>query len=106
VPGKRKKEKAQLYVCVRGKKCRKRGADEVLETLKDEIKDAGLKKHVKVRKTDCLGLCSKGPVVYSESESICYGYVTAADCAEIVQSLTEEEKHLERLIIWPKKKKR
>jgi (2Fe-2S) ferredoxin len=101
-----KKDKAQLFVCVRGKKCRKRGAEEVREALKREVQDAGLKKHIEVLKTDCLGLCSKGPVVYSESEHVCYGYVTPSDCAEIVESLTEEDKHLERLLIWPKKKKK
>jgi (2Fe-2S) ferredoxin len=100
-----KKDKSKLFVCVRGKKCRKRGSEEVRDALKQEIKDAGLKKKVRVEKTDCLGLCSKGPVVYSESEHVCYGYVTPNDCADIVESLVEQENPVERLIIWPKKKK-
>ncbi len=57
-----------------------------------------LSKNIKIIKTGCLGLCSKGPFVIIKPENICYGKVTVNDCQEII-NYTNEHKVLERLLV-------
>lgn len=41
--------------------CGNRGAQELVNAMKDAVKKAGLKGKVQVAKTGCLGFCSIGP---------------------------------------------
>jgi|AGTN01.3.fsa_nt_gi Ferredoxin len=55
------KKSTKLFVCTRGKKCPKRGGEEVFTALQDGVKAQGL--DVEVIGSKCLGLCKKGPSV-------------------------------------------
>lgn len=81
----------KVLVCTKGRKCRKRGSKGVLTALRDAVDDHDLGKSVQVKKSGCLGVCSKGPVVYVKRGKLCYVYVTEADCGEIVRSLEAAE---------------
>jgi (2Fe-2S) ferredoxin len=97
------KKKTKLLVCVKGKKCPGQGSDDVFRALKETVADLDLKKRLKVKKSDCLGMCGLGPLV--KVESACYGYVTDEDCKEIVQSHVFAKEPVERLLIRAKKRK-
>ncbi len=101
-----KKNRVKLLVCVKGKKCPKRGSSAVLQALKEEIAERQLKKKFKVKKSGCFGMCGVGPLVVVSSENVCYGYVTDADCQEIVRSHLIEEEPVTRLMLVDKKRKK
>ncbi len=81
----------KVLVCTKGRKCRKRGSKGVLTALRDAVDDHDLGDTIKVKKSDCLGICGKGPVVYVRRGKICYAYVTESDCEDIVRSLQDAE---------------
>jgi NADH-quinone oxidoreductase subunit F len=72
------------------------GSQQILERLKTEIKQAGLK--VNVIPTGCHGFCQRGPTVLMEPEDILYCQVTEEDVPEIVSSHLGENRIVDRLL--------
>lgn len=56
-----------------------------METLKEEIKKAGLEKEVSVVQTGCHGLCALGPIMIVYPDASFYSMVKVEDIPEIVQ---------------------
>jgi NADH-quinone oxidoreductase subunit F/NADP-reducing hydrogenase subunit HndC len=79
--------KQKVFVCTKGKTCRKRGAREVFCALEQEIEAQGLEEQIKLKKTECMGHCGKGPTVKIKPDKVWYGSVSPRDCAEIIRSL-------------------
>jgi (2Fe-2S) ferredoxin len=78
--------KKHVFVCVSGKTCPDQGSQAVFETLKQEIKQRGLKKSVRINKAGCLDQCGNGPMVVVYPQGTWYAHVQVSDCQEIVAS--------------------
>ena len=89
------KEK-HILVC-NGTGCTSSKSPEILENFKKLVKKNKLE-NVKVIKTGCFGLCSKGPIVVIRPDDTFYSMVTPADCEEIINSHIIEGKIVERLL--------
>ena len=63
-----------------------RGAEQVLDRLKEETHKRGLKKEVRINKSGCLDQCAQGVSIVVYPEGVWYGHVTPADVDEIVEN--------------------
>lgn len=76
--------RSHVLVCG-GTGCTSSGSQQIMETLKEEIKKAGLKKEVSVVQTGCHGLCALGPIMIVYPDASFYSMVKVEDIPEIVQ---------------------
>ena len=79
--------------------CGAKGAAEIREAFKSEIKQRSLKGIVRANKAGCLDQCSLGPTVVVYPEAVWYGHVTKDDVAEIMDSHIIGGIPVERLLI-------
>src|SRR5688572_17600642 len=87
-----------VFVCTSGKTCPLDGSEQVLENLRKEIAELGLKKEIRINKTGCLDQCGNGPMIVVYPEAVWYAHVKPEDCHEIVQSHLLGDKPVERLL--------
>ncbi len=87
-----------VFVCVSGKTCPGQGAVEVLDALRKEISERGLKKQIRINKAGCFDQCGHGPVIVVYPESVWYAHVTVQDVQEIVESHLLNGQPVERLL--------
>jgi len=80
---KRSRKKIRILVC-HGQGCAVRGAQDVLDALKNEIRAQGLDGEAEVIPTGCHGLCSIAPSVIIEPAGVLYGNVKVEDTKKIV----------------------
>ena len=85
-----------ILVC-HGTGCTSSKSPEILENFRKILKEKGIE-NVRVVKTGCFGLCSKGPIVIIRPEDTFYSMVTPDDCEEIIQKHIIEGKIVERLL--------
>ena len=76
--------RSHVLVCG-GTGCTSSGSQQIMETLKEEIKKAGLEKEVSVVQTGCHGLCALGPIMIVYPDASVYSMVKVEDIPEIVQ---------------------
>ena len=76
--------RSHVLVCG-GTGCTSSGSQQIMETLKEEIKKAGLEKEVSVVQTGCQGLCALGPIMIVYPDASFYSMVKVEDIPEIVQ---------------------
>ena len=83
-----------VFVCTHSREdgrisCANPGRDgaNICEALKNAVKEAGLKKQVRVARSGCLDLCEKGPNILLYPENEWLSGVTLADVPEIVKKL-------------------
>ena len=76
--------RSHVLVCG-GTGCTSSGSQQIMETLKEEIKKAGLEKEVSVVQTGCHGLCALGPIMIVYPDASFYSMVKVKDIPEIVQ---------------------
>jgi len=86
-----------ISICA-GAGCVASGADEVIETFKNELEKEGLSASVDTKGTGCPGFCERGPVVVIYPEEICYLQVKPEDVAEIIDQTLKQNKVVERLL--------
>ena len=91
-----KTKEKHILVC-NGTGCTSSKSPIILENFKKLIKKNNLS-DVKVIKTGCFGLCSKGPIVVIRPEDTFYSLVKPEDCEEIINSHIMENKIVERLL--------
>ena len=89
------KEK-HILVC-HGTGCTSSNSEQILENFKNLVKEKNLE-NVRVVKTGCFGLCSKGPIVIIRPEDTFYSQVTPEDCEEIINTHIIEGNIVERLL--------
>lgn len=77
--------------------CKLKGSEEILNTMKEEIKKRGLNKKIRINKAGCLDQCSKGVSIVVYPEGVWYGKVTQNDVMEIVESHLIGNKPVARL---------
>ncbi|MDM8127224.1 NADH-quinone oxidoreductase subunit NuoF [Paraclostridium benzoelyticum] len=76
--------KKELLVCG-DTGCRAANSMPIIDSLKAEIKNAGLEDTVSVSLTGCFGFCAQGPIVKVHPDNVFYVKVNADDAKEIVQ---------------------
>ena len=75
-----------IFVCTAAG-CLSSNADAVRDALRQEVLESGMQNSCQVKGVGCMGLCSAGPLVYVEPDSILYAGVTPEDVPEIVSAL-------------------
>lgn len=90
-------KKPCLTVCA-GSGCSASGASKVVEALRNALHRAGLEGSVDVKSTGCHGFCEKGPVMIVWPEGTFYNRVAARDAADIVGSVSNGRRPVERLL--------
>ncbi|MGI6458932.1 MAG: (2Fe-2S) ferredoxin domain-containing protein [Candidatus Hydrogenedentales bacterium] len=53
---------AVLYVCAGGG-CEYKNSHKIRARLKELVKERGLEDRIRVRKSECMGMCGRGPIV-------------------------------------------
>ena len=89
--------RSHVLVCG-GTGCTSSGSDQIIQTLKDELKKHKLQKEVSVVKTGCHGLCAEGPVMIVYPEAVFYSRVRPEDVEEIVSEHLLKGRIVERLV--------
>ena len=64
-----------------------RGGDRVCEVLKKAVKDAGLKREIRVARSGCLDLCAEGPNVFIQPDGQWASGVSEADVPELLKRI-------------------
>lgn len=85
-----------ILVC-HGTGCTSSKSPEILANFNKLIKEKNIE-NVRVIKTGCFGLCSKGPIVIIRPEDTFYSMVKPEDCEEIINSHILNGKIVERLL--------
>lgn len=73
-----------VFVCTSGKHCPKLSAERVHEVLKQGVKEAGLKRTVRVNHAGCMNQCGHGPMVVVYPEDTWYAGVDERGAQRIV----------------------
>ncbi|MCC6177581.1 MAG: NAD(P)H-dependent oxidoreductase subunit E [Chloroflexi bacterium] len=68
--------------------CHSSGGDQIKANLLAEVKARGIEKSCQIAGTGCRGLCTAGPMVSVEPESVLYQHVTPDDAPALLDSLT------------------
>lgn len=96
------KEKKKIVVCG-GTGCLSAKGEQIVENLRNSIKEHGLKNDVEVIQTGCFGFCEKGPIVKIMPENTFYIEVKPEDAERIVvEDIISEKRIVELLYIDPK----
>ena len=85
-----------ILIC-HGTGCTSSKSAEVLEAFNKIIKEKNIE-NVRVIKTGCFGLCSKGPIVIIRPEDTFYSMVKPDDCEEIINTHIIDGNIVERLL--------
>jgi len=93
-----------VFVCL-GKRCAARGAEELLEAVKEKIKAAGLKPEVKTSRTGCMNVCKEtsvegelSPTLVVYPDGVWYRNLTVDDLDEIVEEHLKNGRPVKRLL--------
>lgn len=89
--------KKELLVCG-DTGCRAANSMPIIDSLKAEIKNAGLEDTVSVSLTGCFGFCAQGPIVKVHPDNVFYVKVNADDAKEIVQEHLVKGNVVDRLL--------
>ena len=89
--------RSHVLVCG-GTGCTSSGSQQIIQTLKEELKKNRLQNEVAVVKTGCHGLCAEGPVMIVYPEAVFYSKVRPEDDEEIVSEHLLKGRIVERLV--------
>ena len=81
-----------------GSGCKASGADNVIKSLRAELEKRGLQGTIDLKSTGCHGFCEKGPVMIVWPEKVFYNGVSLSDAKDIVNSVSNGHKPVERLL--------
>jgi NADH:ubiquinone oxidoreductase subunit F (NADH-binding)/(2Fe-2S) ferredoxin/NAD-dependent dihydropyrimidine dehydrogenase PreA subunit len=98
------KTRIELMVCA-GTGCVSGGAFQIMEELKKEIKNRGLKDEVAVVATGCNGFCGQGPLMVVLPENIFYGWVTSESIPHLVEEHFLKGRPVKELMFTPPEEK-
>ncbi|MFQ9308832.1 MAG: NADH-ubiquinone oxidoreductase-F iron-sulfur binding region domain-containing protein [Paraclostridium sordellii] len=94
---KQNNNKKELLICG-DTGCRAANSMPIIDSLKQEIKNAGLEDLISVSLTGCFGFCAQGPIVKVHPDNVFYVKVQADDARDIVQDHLIEGKLVDRLL--------
>ncbi|GGB55654.1 (2Fe-2S) ferredoxin domain-containing protein [Fictibacillus barbaricus] len=75
-----------------GASCTKKGAEEVTNAIRQEIKDQGLLKEIHTTKTLCNGRCKEGPTVIVYPDGDWYKEMTPEKGQQLIEKLKSNQK--------------
>ncbi|MCB2212070.1 NADH-quinone oxidoreductase subunit NuoF [bacterium] len=78
-----------VHVCVAAS-CVSSGSTEVLQAIKDGLRERNLHKSVLLKGVGCMGPCAGGPVVTLPDQKVMYHNVSPDDAGEIIDALGGE----------------
>ncbi|WP_407306537.1 NADH-ubiquinone oxidoreductase-F iron-sulfur binding region domain-containing protein [Desulfosporosinus sp. SB140] len=87
----------QIMVCG-GTGCHASNSPEIVELLKEELKQHGLSEQIQVLQTGCFGFCEKGPILEIHPDNVLYLEVSTKDVADIVEEHFVQGKLVDRLL--------
>ncbi len=61
-------------------------SEELIDTLKSELKTVGYDQEIKVVKTGCFGFCGQGPIVKIHPDNVFYVKVMPEDAGKLSQN--------------------
>ena len=96
-PNKENIQKREILVCG-GTGCTSADSIKIIENLRNEIENAGLRNSAEVHLTGCFGFCAKGPIAKVYPDNVFYVQVKPEDAYEIVQSHLVNNTVVERLL--------
>lgn len=70
-----------IYVCT-GSKCKKKGGKDIGKSLREMIKNLGLKGKVEVVKTECTDRCDFAPVMCFQPDNLWLQHTTEAQAKQ------------------------
>ena len=73
-----------VFVCTSGKTCPTQDSKAVFAAIRTAVVDAGIKGHVRVNHSGCLGQCGHGPMVVVYPDDVWYNKVQPSDATQIV----------------------
>ena len=76
-----------------------KGATQIRDLLKEELKKRGLAPIVRTNNAGCLDACEHGATLVIYPEGIWYGHVTREDVLEIVEKTVVRGEVITRLLI-------
>ena len=89
--------RSNVLVCG-GTGCTSSNSLQIVEKLKEELKNKGLEKEVNVITTGCFGLCALGPIMVVYPEGSFYSMVKVEDVPEIVEEHLNKGRIVTRLL--------
>ncbi|WP_024293708.1 NADH-quinone oxidoreductase subunit NuoF [Lacrimispora indolis] len=89
--------RSHVLVCG-GTGCTSSGSQQIMVTLRDELKKQGLDEEVSVVQTGCHGLCALGPIMIIYPDATFYAMVKEDDISEIVTEHLLKGRPVERLL--------
>ena len=78
--------------------CADRGSIRLLATLREQLKQRGLRKVVEVTRTACMGRCGEGPTMAIYPDGIWYRGVQADDVDELIDEHLTSDRLVARLV--------
>lgn len=81
--------------------CAEKGAAQIREALKSELKKRGLSKQIRTNQAGCLDQCEHGATLVVYPEQVWYGFVKVEDVSEIVERHLVGGVPVERLRLAP-----
>ena len=89
--------RCHVMVCC-GTGCSSSDSPKIIEAFERELKANDLEQEVRVVRTGCFGLCTRGPIVMILPDGVCYNQVSPGDVREIVQEHLLKGRVVERLL--------
>lgn len=96
--------KHHIFVCL-GKRCVKKGSEDLLDALKELVKSRGLKEKVRISRSGCVKSCKEtetegeySPILIVYPDSVWYKNVKISDLSEILGSHIDKGEPLKRLV--------
>ncbi|MFQ5464747.1 MAG: ferredoxin [Thermodesulfobacteriota bacterium] len=93
-----------IFICL-GKRCSKKGSEQVLDAFKSRVKSEGLSGEVRLSRSGCLKACKEteregefSPVMVFYPEGVWYKGVTSGDVDEIFNRHVRDGEVVERLV--------
>lgn len=96
------KYKKHVFICTNqkapGKKCcGEAHGMELVNTMKDLLKEKGMHLEIRAQKSGCLDVCAQGPALVVYPEGVFYGNVQTDDIKEIVEEHLLNDRVVDRL---------
>jgi NADH-quinone oxidoreductase subunit F len=89
--------KKVISVCG-GTGCKAFKADDIIKTIKGELKKQKLTEKIDLRVTGCHGFCEKGPIIVIHPKKIFYPSVKSKDIPRIISETIIKDKVIEELL--------
>lgn len=80
-----------------GSDCKKRGARDVRQAFKEELRSSGINREIRTDSVDCLGLCKHGPNAIVYPSGTWYLGLIPSDAPEIVEGHLRNGEPVEHL---------